>query len=104
MTAKQDHELDKLRTHARFLNSKFPRLSVLRPHTSDDENSAIYIPRKKYQRDCTTELFVFFFLQGILGYNRYINAVGDAEFNLILMDYRESNNSKLLNRPGNNMI
>ena len=97
MTAKRDHELDKLKTHARFLNSKFPKLSVLLPYTSDYENSAIYFLGKKISE--TTRLLVFFFLQGILGYNRYINAVGDAEFNLILMDYRESDNGKLLGRP-----
>jgi len=40
----------------------------------------------------------FHFSQGILGYDRYINADGDAEFNLVLMDYRESNNGKIFNR------
>ena len=59
MTAKRDHELDKLKTHARFLNSKFPKLSVLLPYTSDYENSAIYFLEKKSARllDC---LFSFF--------------------------------------------
>ena len=37
----------------------------------------------------------FIFVQGILGYDRYINVVGDAEFNLVLMDYRESDNGKM---------
>lgn len=49
---------------------------------------------QKLQRDYLLSSF----FQGILGYNRYINAVGDAEFNLVLMDYRESNNGKMLIR------
>ena len=59
MTAKRDNELDKLKTHARFLNSKFPKLSVLLPYTSDYENSAIYFLEKKISE--TTRLLIFFF-------------------------------------------
>ena len=40
---------------------------------------------------------LFFVFQGILGYDRYINALGNAEFNLVLMDYREDNNGKIAN-------
>jgi len=43
------------------------------------------------------------FFNSILGYDRYINVVGDAEFNLVLMDYKESNNG-MFQQVGNFVV
>lgn len=37
-------------------------------------------------------------MPGILGYDRFINSDGNAEFNLILMDYRANNDGKIHNK------
>lgn len=37
-------------------------------------------------------------MPGILGYDRFINSDGNAEFNLVLMDYRANNNGKIHNK------
>lgn len=37
-------------------------------------------------------------MPGILGYDRFINSDGNAEFNLILMDYRANNGGKIHNK------
>jgi len=72
-------------------------------------SSSLYLGlRKRGQallREKATKFDCFFsFLQGILGYDRYINAVGDAEYNLVLMDYREDNNGKMFNRAKTVMV
>ena len=37
-------------------------------------------------------------MPGILGYDRFINSDGNAEFNLVLMDYRANNDGKIHNK------
>ena len=44
------------------------------------------------------QILLRFCMPGILGYDRFINSDGNAEFNLVLMDYRANNNGKIHNK------